>query len=95
LCDVETKLSEKTMINRRDCIDDARLPCYWTDGSLLLGFQLLPWGDKLTAESIQFFSPIVLWTRPGSREKFQETVFSAFKDYLAVNSLLHMFTSGS
>ncbi|KAG0618000.1 hypothetical protein M758_4G031600 [Ceratodon purpureus] len=45
--------------------------------------ELLPWGDKLTSESIQFFSPIVLWTRPGSREDFQETVFSAFKDYLA------------
>lgn len=45
--------------------------------------ELLPWGDKLTAESIQFFSPIVLWTRPGSREVFQDTVFSAFKDYLA------------
>ena len=56
---------------------------------LLLGLQLLPWGDKLTAESIQFFSPIVLWTRPGSREDFQETVFSAFKDYLAVSCLLY------
>lgn len=44
--------------------------------------ELLPWGDKLTAESIQFFSPIVLWTRPASREEIQETVFRAFKDYL-------------
>lgn len=57
-----------------------------------MGLQLLPWGDKLTSESIQFFSPIVLWTRPASREDFQGTVFSAFKDYLAVSSLLNIFT---
>lgn len=49
--------------------------------------QLLPWGDKLTAESIQFFSPIVIWTKPGNREDIQGTVFSAFKEYLAVRYL--------
>lgn len=47
---------------------------------------LLPLGNKyaeLTAESIQFFSPIVIWTKPGNREDIQGTVFSAFKEYLA------------
>lgn len=56
--------------------------------------QLLPWGDKLTAESLQFFSPIVIWTRPDSRSDIQETVFSAFQEYLAVSHdvLLRIFT---
>jgi hypothetical protein len=42
----------------------------------------LPWGDKLTAESIQFFSPIVIWSRPHQREDIQNKVFPAFQDYL-------------
>ncbi|CAK9198421.1 unnamed protein product [Sphagnum troendelagicum] len=44
--------------------------------------QILPWGDKLTAESIQFFSPIVIWSRPHQREDIQNKVFPAFQDYL-------------
>lgn len=47
-------------------------------------FQLLQWGDKLTAESLQFFSPIVIWTRPNGRDDIQTTVFPAFQDYLMV-----------
>ncbi|KAJ7555447.1 hypothetical protein O6H91_05G038300 [Diphasiastrum complanatum] len=44
--------------------------------------KLLPWGGKLTAESLQFFSPIVLWTKPHRSADVQEILFSAFQDYL-------------
>ncbi|KAK4276111.1 hypothetical protein QN277_019100 [Acacia crassicarpa] len=43
--------------------------------------ELLPWGGKLTSESIQFFSPIVLWTKfPSSPENY-DILYSAFQDY--------------
>lgn len=46
--------------------------------------QLLPWGGKITAESMKFFSPIVIWTKfPPSEEK-HHLLYSAFKDYLKV-----------
>ncbi|CAM6097789.1 unnamed protein product [Calypogeia fissa] len=43
--------------------------------------ELLPWGDKLTAESLQFFSPLVLWTKPQS-EDVGKLLYPAFQDYL-------------
>ncbi|KAF5447714.1 hypothetical protein F2P56_033244 [Juglans regia] len=43
--------------------------------------ELLPWGGKLTGESLKFFSPIVIWTRfTPSQDKF-EVLYSAFMDY--------------
>ncbi|KAK9154734.1 hypothetical protein Sjap_002214 [Stephania japonica] len=41
----------------------------------------LPWGGKLTSESIRFFSPIVIWTKfvPG-QDKY-DVLYSAFVDY--------------
>ncbi|XP_022154370.1 phytochromobilin:ferredoxin oxidoreductase, chloroplastic [Momordica charantia] len=43
--------------------------------------ELLPWGGKLTSESLKFFSPIVIWTKfPSTRSKY-DILFSAFVDY--------------
>ncbi|KAI5671083.1 hypothetical protein M9H77_11447 [Catharanthus roseus] len=43
--------------------------------------QLLPWGGKITSESLRFFSPIVVWTKfPSSQDKCN-ILFSAFRDY--------------
>ncbi|KAI5058804.1 hypothetical protein GOP47_0026974 [Adiantum capillus-veneris] len=46
--------------------------------------EVLPWGQQLTTESLQFFSPIVIWTKLESRQDVQEKLFSAFKDYIQV-----------
>lgn len=43
--------------------------------------ELLPWGGKLTGESLRFFSPIVIWTKFTSTPYMQDFLFSAFKDY--------------
>lgn len=43
--------------------------------------KLLPWGGKLTSESLRFFSPIVIWTRFSSSPHNHSVLFSAFKDY--------------
>ncbi|KAL8480021.1 hypothetical protein ACS0TY_026815 [Phlomoides rotata] len=44
--------------------------------------ELLPWGGKITTESMKFFSPIVIWTKfPSSYEK-HHLLYSAFKEYL-------------
>lgn len=43
--------------------------------------EILPWGGKLTAESLQFFSPIVIWTKFSSSPERYEALFSAFKEY--------------
>ncbi|XP_016435365.1 phytochromobilin:ferredoxin oxidoreductase, chloroplastic [Nicotiana tabacum] len=43
--------------------------------------ELLPWGGKLTSESLKFFSPIVIWTRFSSSPYNHSVLFSAFKDY--------------
>ncbi|XP_015869003.3 phytochromobilin:ferredoxin oxidoreductase, chloroplastic isoform X1 [Ziziphus jujuba] len=43
--------------------------------------ELLPWGGKLTSESLKFFSPIVLWTKFASSEYKHDVLFSAFMDY--------------
>ncbi|KAL8196094.1 hypothetical protein R6Q57_025094 [Mikania cordata] len=43
--------------------------------------ELLPWGGKLTSESLQFFSPIVIWTKFSSSHEKHNILFSAFKDY--------------
>jgi phytochromobilin:ferredoxin oxidoreductase len=48
--------------------------------------QLLPWGGELTTEAMQFFSPLLLWSRPKRDDQscVEATVFSVFKDYLQV-----------
>lgn len=43
--------------------------------------ELLPWGGKLTAESLRFFSPIVIWTRFTPSKENHDILFAAFKDY--------------
>lgn len=43
--------------------------------------QLLPWGGKLTGESLRFFSPIVIWTRFNSSQHKHDILFDAFSDY--------------
>ncbi|KAI7743474.1 hypothetical protein M8C21_011325 [Ambrosia artemisiifolia] len=43
--------------------------------------ELLPWGGKLTSESLKFFSPIVIWTRFSSSREKHNILFSAFTDY--------------
>ncbi|XP_059431253.1 phytochromobilin:ferredoxin oxidoreductase, chloroplastic-like [Corylus avellana] len=43
--------------------------------------ELLPWGGKLTSESLKFFSPIVIWTRFTPSELKNDVLYSAFTDY--------------
>ncbi|PIN01987.1 Phytochromobilin:ferredoxin oxidoreductase [Handroanthus impetiginosus] len=44
--------------------------------------ELLPWGGKITSESIKFFSPIVMWSKFPSSQQKHHVLYSAFKDYL-------------
>lgn len=43
--------------------------------------QLLPWGGRLTSESIKFFSPIVIWTKFTSSQDKHDALYSAFMEY--------------
>ncbi|XP_077219276.1 phytochromobilin:ferredoxin oxidoreductase, chloroplast / phytochromobilin synthase (HY2) [Tasmannia lanceolata] len=43
--------------------------------------ELLPWGDKITSESLRFFSPIVIWTKFASSQYKHDVLYSAFMDY--------------
>uniref|UniRef100_A0A0E0JTL7 EF-hand domain-containing protein n=1 Tax=Oryza punctata TaxID=4537 RepID=A0A0E0JTL7_ORYPU len=43
--------------------------------------KLLPWGGKITSESLKFFSPIVIWTIFESTEHNHHVLHSAFMDY--------------
>jgi phytochromobilin:ferredoxin oxidoreductase len=43
--------------------------------------ELLPWGGKLTSESLKFFSPIVIWTKFSSSQNKHSILYSAFMDY--------------
>ncbi|KAJ9537322.1 hypothetical protein OSB04_030055, partial [Centaurea solstitialis] len=43
--------------------------------------ELLPWGGKLTSESLKFFSPIVIWTKFSSSQEKHNILFSAFTEY--------------
>ncbi|XP_010924237.1 phytochromobilin:ferredoxin oxidoreductase, chloroplastic isoform X1 [Elaeis guineensis] len=43
--------------------------------------QLLPWGGKITSESLRFFSPIVIWSMLNSSKYKHDVLFSAFMDY--------------
>ncbi|XP_078178988.1 phytochromobilin:ferredoxin oxidoreductase, chloroplast / phytochromobilin synthase (HY2) isoform X1 [Carex rostrata] len=43
--------------------------------------ELLPWGGKITSESMKFFSPIVIWTTVASSQPVHDVLFSAFVDY--------------
>ncbi|PON97650.1 Ferredoxin-dependent bilin reductase [Trema orientale] len=43
--------------------------------------ELLPWGGKLTSESLKFFSPIVIWTKFTPSQHKYNALYSAFVDY--------------
>ncbi|PON75804.1 Ferredoxin-dependent bilin reductase [Parasponia andersonii] len=43
--------------------------------------ELLPWGGKLTSESLNFFSPIVIWTKFTPSQHKYNALYSAFVDY--------------
>lgn len=43
--------------------------------------QLLPWGGKITSESLRFFSPIVIWTKFCPSQYNHIVLYSAFMDY--------------
>ncbi|XP_068660554.1 phytochromobilin:ferredoxin oxidoreductase, chloroplastic [Aristolochia californica] len=43
--------------------------------------ELLPWGDKITSESLRFFSPIVIWSKFTSTQVKHEILYEAFMDY--------------
>ncbi|XP_044478874.1 phytochromobilin:ferredoxin oxidoreductase, chloroplastic [Mangifera indica] len=43
--------------------------------------KLLPWGGKLTSESIKFFSPIVIWSKFTSSQDKHDALYSAFMEY--------------
>ncbi|KAL0923102.1 hypothetical protein M5K25_007147 [Dendrobium thyrsiflorum] len=43
--------------------------------------ELLPWGDKITSESLKFFSPIVIWSKINSTPQNYEVLYATFKDY--------------
>ncbi|XP_057954952.1 phytochromobilin:ferredoxin oxidoreductase, chloroplastic isoform X2 [Malania oleifera] len=49
--------------------------------------ELLPWGGKITSESLKFFSPIVLWTKFTSSPRKHDDLYSAFMDYYKVENL--------
>lgn len=45
----------------------------------------LPWGGEFTSESLQFFSPALLWSRlPLDQDVANGPVFDAFCEYLEV-----------
>ncbi|XP_011622958.2 phytochromobilin:ferredoxin oxidoreductase, chloroplastic isoform X2 [Amborella trichopoda] len=43
--------------------------------------ELLPWGSKITGESLGFFSPIVIWSKFCSDQHLHDILFAAFKEY--------------
>uniref|UniRef100_A0A453GMP0 Phytochromobilin:ferredoxin oxidoreductase, chloroplastic n=3 Tax=Aegilops tauschii subsp. strangulata TaxID=200361 RepID=A0A453GMP0_AEGTS len=43
--------------------------------------ELLPWGGKITSESLRFFSPIVIWTIFEPTERNHHVLYSALMDY--------------
>lgn len=46
--------------------------------------ELLPWGGKITSESLRFFSPIVIWTIIEPTELNHHVLYSALMDYYKV-----------
>lgn len=46
--------------------------------------ELLPWGGKITGESLRFFSPIVIWTIFEPTECNHQVLHSALSDYYKV-----------
>ncbi|KAJ1287053.1 hypothetical protein BS78_03G401200 [Paspalum vaginatum] len=46
--------------------------------------ELLPWGGKITSESLRFFSPAVVWTIFEPTEANHQVLYSAFMDYYKV-----------
>ncbi|XBI68558.1 hypothetical protein VPH35_047744 [Triticum aestivum] len=46
--------------------------------------ELLPWGGKITSESLRFFSPIVIWTIFEPTERNHHVLYSALLDYYKV-----------
>ena len=55
--------------------------------SLIDEMQLLPWGGKITSESLRFFSPIVIWTMFEPTEANYQALYSAFMDYYEVRAI--------
>ncbi|KAL4204319.1 hypothetical protein AMTRI_Chr01g131530 [Amborella trichopoda] len=43
--------------------------------------ELLPWGSKITGESLGFFSPIVIWSKFCTDQHLHDILFAAFKEY--------------
>ncbi|RWR79863.1 phytochromobilin:ferredoxin oxidoreductase, chloroplastic isoform X1 [Cinnamomum micranthum f. kanehirae] len=43
--------------------------------------ELLPWGEKITSESVRFFSPIVVWSKFTSSQCKHDVLYAAFMDY--------------
>ncbi|GJN16745.1 hypothetical protein PR202_gb03766 [Eleusine coracana subsp. coracana] len=43
--------------------------------------KLLPWGGKITSESLRFFSPVVIWTILEPTETNHHVLYSALTDY--------------
>lgn len=58
--------------------------CVFMYLNLIENMQLLPWGGKITSESMKFFSPIVIWTTVASNQPVHDVLFSAFVDYYKV-----------
>ena len=56
----------------------------------LCSLQDLPWGGEFTSESLQFFSPALLWSRLPLTADVTQAVLPAFKAYLEVLYQLHV-----
>jgi phytochromobilin:ferredoxin oxidoreductase len=59
--------------------------------NLIEKMQLLPWGGKITSESLKFFSPIVIWTTIASSHLVHDLLFLAFVDYHKVRILFQFY----
>ncbi|KAL5226895.1 hypothetical protein ABZP36_015160 [Zizania latifolia] len=59
-------------------------PLYFDADAYAEEMQVLPWGGKITSESLRFFSPIVIWTIFESTERNHNVLLSAFMDYYKV-----------
>ncbi|KQK11531.1 hypothetical protein BRADI_2g60670v3 [Brachypodium distachyon] len=46
--------------------------------------ELLPWGGKITSESLRFFSPVVIWSIFEPTEQNHHVLYSALMDYYKV-----------
>ncbi|PWA62109.1 phytochromobilin:ferredoxin oxidoreductase, chloroplast / phytochromobilin synthase (HY2) [Artemisia annua] len=81
----ETKTSYYRDLNPlHDVMNETRYKEKYYKSLIPLGLkytELLPWGGKLTSESLKFFSPMVIWTKFSPSHEKHDILFSAFKDY--------------